>query len=148
IESAIPHGMPSVRAELGAMRFCTKSVQPIVASLVDHLGLNVQPFPCHNLHKLYLRRQFVPPAPPPYHVTDREAGQSPVALFMGAIKRVLPDAFDLPPAQLAETLSHTQFADRPLHQQGFWNLLLDLLSSEAYQFIFDSYGVESAFSNW
>ena len=90
----------------------------------------------------------MPPTPPPYHVTASEAGKSPVALFVEAIKRVLPDAFDLTPTQLAETLSHTQFDRRPLHQQGFWNLLLDLLSSEAYQFIFDSYGVESAFSNW
>lgn len=146
IETVVPPGMPDVRAELGAMRFC--AAHTMVCALVSHLGLTVQAFHCNEQRELYLRRVFVTKTvPPPYQVAPSERQPLPV-VFQAAIERVVPGAFALSEAALAERVAITEYRGRPLRDWGFWNLLIDLLTSEAYQLLLDAFGVESAFSNW
>ncbi|HYO59386.1 flavin monoamine oxidase family protein, partial [Archangium sp.] len=162
--TTIPENMPTMRAELGAMRF--SPTQELLAGLIQELGLATMPFSGNELLGVYLRARRLPgeacaartyahvpsSAPLPYNLRDDEKGKSAPELLVNAMFQAVPGAAaDIPPRQLFDLLSKAEVpaeGGRPLHESGFWNLLMRSLSDEAYQFVFDSFGIESALSNW
>lgn len=50
--------------------------------------------------------------------------------------------------QVKEFRKTAKLKGKPLYEQGFWNVLAQLLSSEAYRLVQDYGGYESIISNW
>lgn len=150
--TVVPPGMPHLRAELGAMRYNTQ--QKLVATLIDRLELKSVPFYGNDIRRAHLRGKQIldaggrPTGEMPYNLRPWQQGKSAIDLLKSAITDVVPDAFELSPEELDKKLAEVRLGDKWLYEIGFWNLLMDQLGAEAYQYIFDSFGIESAFSNW
>ena len=89
--------MPHLHAELGGMRYLDN--QPVVADLVEHLGLPTDPFPVDEPQNLvYLRRhrftqaQWNDPAVVPYDLPAAIRGKSPDDALVSVIERFVPGA--------------------------------------------------------
>jgi monoamine oxidase len=130
-------GAPHLPIELGGMRYLNTHKR--VAGLIKHLGLPVKPFPVADPRKTNLfylrRRRFTaadwkrPTFRPPYRLLKSERGKSPEELLMGVAEKYRSRA-------------------PTLYNQGFWNLLLQELSKEAYNLIADACGYYFEVSNW
>ena len=162
----------STRVELGAMRFPPS--QQMISSLLNELQVATEPFPAQDFLHMYLRGKPLsfspsPAGPPtvndlPYRLAGTESSH-PFVLLTQALLRILP-----PPMMLGQTgfekpgangkgtpisaaewdqiLGQVTVDGKPLWQWGFWNLLNRVMSNEAYQYLLDAFGVESAVSNW
>ncbi|TDQ52281.1 flavin monoamine oxidase family protein [Actinorugispora endophytica] len=156
-----------LRAELGGMRFFEQ--QQLVRRLLEQLGLGEEvadvrvddPGPPWNPRGARTAagddttaRGRCLPAP-------GERGRSAVELLVGAFDSVLRekanvDVFDqrldgrTPQTRedWDEVKQHLTYDGRKLWHVGFWNLLADKLSFEAYDHIVDSFGHYSLASNW
>lgn len=145
-------GMPHIRAELGGMRWLKS--HEIVVGLIDHLGLATREFPmgpdggANNL--LYLRRRqlrvkdLTDPAKVPYRMNPDEQGMNPDQLQAYVMNSLLPFNGELSAEDwwTVKVLNGT-----PLYQIGFWNLLYRVLSSEAYQYMYDASGYYTNVAN-
>ncbi|HEX5726584.1 MAG TPA: NAD(P)/FAD-dependent oxidoreductase [Longimicrobiaceae bacterium] len=149
-------GMPHVNAELGGMRFIPKT-QTFVAKLVGELGLETRPFPMgsdqdpggsNNL--MYLRRrlmrasQLTDPARVPYLMNPTEQGMTPDQLQRYVMDSLVPHADQLTQDEWNEV---EVLNGEKLYKLGFWNLLYEVLSSEAYQFMDDAGGYYTNVAN-
>ena len=151
--SVTPPGMPHLRAELGGMRFLSN--QQIVASLVDHLGMATAPFPVdapENLAYLRGRRfplaRFADPAIVPYDLPPAFRGKTPSEVLLAAIQQFGPNAAVLDHRGW-DAIKPTATANgRPLHDSGFWNLLLDTIGQEGRSFLRDALGYAGIVSNF
>jgi Flavin containing amine oxidoreductase len=171
------HTVPNsnARVELGAMRFPPSHA--MVQALLGELNVATEPFPAQNFLHMFLRGTplEMPPVgapsggPPqiagvPYRLTGTEASH-PYVLLVQALLRILQvpltlgqTGFErvvaggpsqpLTAADWDELLEQVTVDGKPLWQWGFWNLLSRVLSNEAYQYLLDGFGVESAVSNW
>ena len=145
-------GMPHVRAELGGMRWL-KSHQ-IVVGLIDHLNLATREFPmgddggANNL--MYLRRQqlrvrdLTDPAKVPYRLNPDEQGMNPDQLQAYVMNSLLPFNEEL---STEDWWTVPVLDGTPLYETGFWNLLYRVLSSEAYQYMYDAGGYYTNVAN-
>ncbi len=145
-------GMPNIKAELGGMRWLTS--HEIVVGLIDHLKLRTREFPmgadggANNL--MYLRRRqlrvkdLTDPAKVPYLMNPDEQGMNPDQLQAYVMNSLLP--FN---AQLSaqDWWTVPVLDGTPLYQVGFWNLLYRVLSSEAYQYMYDASGYYTNVAN-
>ncbi|MGH3692852.1 MAG: flavin monoamine oxidase family protein [Pseudonocardiaceae bacterium] len=146
-------GLPGVMCELGGMRYM--STQPLVKWLVeDQLGLTPEDAPVAEPHNLaYLRgrrlRQsdLTNPDLVPYDLSPTEKGVSPDALLQNAVAQIVPAIKD-PGVDLRKALQDAVYDDRPVYQQGFWNLLARTMSAEAYRFSEEAGGYDTALLNW
>ncbi|WP_437652602.1 flavin monoamine oxidase family protein [Sorangium sp. So ce1182] len=150
------------RAEVGGMRFIP-SWQLHVAGLVKRLELEAVPFPMGNDSNLLLLRgtpfrdQSFKYGTIPYRLRGSEQGFTPNEIFVYVINALL--------ASVGKSISTTKglsreewdlvkkdpnfkFDGRPVHEQGFWNILSKLLSSEAYKLLTDASGYFTLTSNW
>lgn len=151
--SVTPPGMPSLRAELGGMRFLT--TQSFVVHLVNHLGLPIAEFPVNQpINRVYLRgrhfqlRDWSDPAKVPYDLPAEFRGRRPDQLMLEMIQRFVPNAGTLRDRDW-DALKPTLKADgRPLFNAGFWNLLLDTIGIEGYHFLHDALGYSGFVTNW
>jgi lysine 2-monooxygenase len=128
---------PHLPVELGGMRFL--DLHKRVVGLVKHLGLEHRPMPLEdpgddNLN--YLRGQRFtaadwkrPSFDPPYRLDEREQDRSPGDLVSRVARK-----YDPPAASL--------------HNKGFWNLLYEELSAEAYSLVKDAGGYHTIVTNW
>jgi monoamine oxidase len=159
-------GAPHLQAELGGMRLLNTQEQ--VARLIEHLGLTLDRFPMGDTRNLvYLRgrrwtqadwqdRQAVPYVLSASEGSARhpidERGKSPDELLRAVIEWHVPDAADYGPAdwqRFKETATVViEGNERPLHDLGFWNVILGTLSAEGYQLVRDGGGYYSAPGNW
>ena len=153
LETVVPPGMPSLRAELGGMRFL--NTQQYVASLVRKLGLTTEPFPVDEPENLnYLRgerfrnQEATDPAKVPYHVSWLERGKTAGTLIADAIEAVVPGATQLTAAQWARIKREYRWNGQHLYDLGFWNVLLRVMSSEAFQLVRDDGGYTASLTNW
>ena len=152
--SVTPPGMPSLRAELGGMRYL--STQIIVRSLVENkLQLKTYDFPVDSPQNIaYLRgirlrnEDLSNPEKLPYHLNWQERGKTVGTLITEAIDQILPGALKMSYAELLEKKKTAEFDGKKLYQQGFWNVLDRVMSSEAYEFIRQAGGYDTTLSNW
>ncbi|WP_179332594.1 flavin monoamine oxidase family protein [Streptomyces sp. Tue6028] len=150
--SVTPPGMPHLHAELGGMRYLDN--QPVVADLVDHLGLPTDPFPVDEPQNLvYLRRhrftqaQWNDPTVVPYDLPAAIRGKSPDDALVSVIERFVPGAAGMN-QKAWDKIKPTASADgRHLYDIGFWNLLLDAVGQEGWSFLRDGFGYGSVVAN-
>lgn len=163
--SVRPPGISNMIAELGGMRILP-AVQPLIQNLLDHLNkllpkekqIETYPFPVDEPQNLaYLRGVYLRladfinhPDKVPYHLSFIEQGQTPGGLITAAIEQVVPGitAPNLTGEERQAMAQAASFAGRPLHEQGFWNVLLRIISPEAFQLGLDAGGYSSTLSNW
>src|SRR5215213_5305927 len=161
-----PPSAPHLRAELGGMRLLNTQEQ--VVRLIEHLGLTVDRFPMGDTRNLvYLRgrrwtqadwqdRQAIP-----YVLTADagtaqrpidERGMSPDELLRTVVEWHAPGAAGYGPTDWQHFKETATFEiggiERPLLNIGFWNLVLETLSSEGYQLVRDGGGYFSIPENW
>jgi monoamine oxidase len=162
--------------ELGGMRYALNQV--LISNLVKRLGLDSKEFnyPLQLLY--LRDRRFWAGAAPPYSLTKEEASMDSGNLILFAITSALGKAelcSSTPPperARLEQKLKNVcagrefiKFSDLSasewetlkkyatikgihLYSIGFWNLIHNFLSSEAYLFAHDGFGYESVIANW
>ncbi|WP_343718012.1 FAD-dependent oxidoreductase [Inquilinus sp.] len=146
-------GMPHVPAELGGMRIMTS--QLLVMGLVQQLGFETVKFPMGGPENLaYLRahrfpvRDYADPDTVPYWLTEQEKGKSPSALVVQAIETIIPGATKMSSAELREACAKATLNGFPLRNHGFWQVLLNLLSVEAYNLALAGGGFNTVLTNW
>ncbi|MFT4624995.1 MAG: monoamine oxidase [Myxococcota bacterium] len=152
--SARPPGIPNLRAELGGMRYLTS--QPIVTALIqDVFKIQQYDFPVSESNNIaYLRGEWLrdvdltDPAQLPYRLSWQEEGKSAGDVVIDAIDQILPGATSMTDAQRRVAVRTASFAGRPLWQQGFWQVLYRVMSSEAYAFAKDAGGYDTTLANW
>ena len=163
--SVVPPKIPHMTAELGGMRILP-AVQPRITKLIDVLNgdaapeekIETYPFPVDQPNNIsYLRGVHLRlsdftanPAKVPYNLTFQERGNTAGQLALNAIEQVVPGITDpnLSEAQRRKMAQAAHFGNRPLFQQGFWGVLMRVMSSEAYQLALAAGGYESTLTNW
>jgi monoamine oxidase len=157
--------IPNMVAELGGMRILP-AVQPRITNLIQVLNGHLRgseqivtyPFPVDQPQNLaYLRGTYLRlqdftthPKEVPYHLTFQEFGKTSGAIVIGAIEQIVPGITDsnLTEEQRQQMAREASFAGVPLYRQGFWNVLMRVMSGEAFQLAIDAGGYDSTLSNW
>ncbi|HSU80842.1 MAG TPA: FAD-dependent oxidoreductase [Thermoanaerobaculia bacterium] len=157
--------IPSMVAELGGMRILP-AVQPLVTNLIQTLNGHLRgseqivtyPFPVDQPQNLaYLRGVYLrledftaDPERVPYHLTFQEFGKTSGTIVVDAIEQIVPGITNpsLNEEQRQRMAREASFAGVPLYRQGFWNVLMRVMSGEAFQLAVDSGGYDSTLSNW
>jgi monoamine oxidase len=156
------HGLPNVFGELGGMRFLT--TQQMVHNLITHLRLAVSDFPVAGENNFAtLRNRMLKnadykqnPALVPYRLLPTEERRDPGELLIKAITTVIPSAASLTPQQWEDVKQTSKWNGDYLYNWGLWNVLLStdragsgpVLSSEAYDLLYDGGGYQSLVDNW
>lgn len=144
---------PDLCAELGGMRYFTQ--QENINGLVRHLGLTPEFFVnsvSDNI--IYLRRvhlrtsDFKDSLKVPYNFRENEKGKTSNEMLMMALQKVFPKIATMKQAEVREYLKTAEYQGTPVWKWGFWNLLMNELSIEAYNFIKDAGGYNTETSNW
>lgn len=163
--SVCPPDIPDMVAELGGMRILP-AVQPRISRLIDVLNrelppdqqIVLYPFPVDKpqniayLRGIYLRLADFTSEPHkvPYHLSFLERGWTAGGIILNAIEQIVPGITDagLNEEQRRQMAQNASFAGLPLYMQGFWNVLLRVISGEAYQLGVDAGGYNSTLTNW
>lgn len=167
-------GINNMTAELGGMRILP-AVQPRITALLKELNklpgvqIDTYDFPVDQPQNIsYLRgthlrlSDFGPESQPaagtpvptrtpiPYRVGFLERGNTPGEIVINAIEQICPGVTDptLTEAQRSEMTHRTSFDGKPLMEQGFWQVLVRVMSGEAYQLALDAGGYQSTLTNW
>lgn len=167
-------GIGNMTAELGGMRILP-AVQPRISALLKELNrlpgvqIDTYDFPVDQPQNIsYLRGTHlrlsdfgletqpaagasVPQRTPiPYRVGFLERGKVPGQIVINAIEQICPGITDptLTEAQRSEITHQTSFDGKPLMEQGFWQVLVRVMSGEAYQLALDAGGYQSTLTNW
>lgn len=163
--SVRPPGISNMVAELGGMRILP-AVQPLISGLLDHLNqllpaeqqIELYDFPVDEPQNLaYLRGTYLrladfttAPEKVPYHLSFLERGGSAGTILLNAIEQLVPGITNpaLNDEQRHQITREATFEGQPLYKLGFWNLLLRVISGEAFQLGVDAGGYSSTLSNW
>ncbi|MDO7874757.1 FAD-dependent oxidoreductase [Hymenobacter sp. ASUV-10] len=163
--SVRPPGIKNMVAELGGMRILP-ATQPLITTLIEKLNdalpaektIELYDFPVDKPQNLaYLRGVYLRladftanPDKVPYRLSFLERGGTPGGIIVDAIEQIVPGITnpELTDARRREMVQHASFDGRPLHELGFWNLLLRIISPEAFQLGVDAGGYSSTLSNW
>ncbi|MEO1224099.1 MAG: NAD(P)/FAD-dependent oxidoreductase [Pseudomonadota bacterium] len=162
--SVRPPGIPNMVAELGGMRFVpaahprlVRLVAAMNAVLPDRERLQSYNFPRSDpqnlayLRGVRLRNSDFENAPDrvPYQLRASERGIAPADLLARAFAQIVPGIDD--PSLSAEGRRQMAraavFDGAPLYDQGVWNVLMRVLSSEAREMIVQADGYHSVVSN-
>lgn len=148
LRSIRPEGFTGHPIELGGMSYHTG--QPIVAGLVESLGLATRPLPLvHGENRYHLRNHIATAADDGragagYDLAADERGRSAGQLLSMAFERIVPGFAELDMADWAVTSRHHRHLDRPLHEWSIGEALASVLSPEAHRFVTDAIGYDSA----
>lgn len=163
--SVRPPDIKDMVAELGGMRILP-AVQPLVTRLIKVLNgalpagqqIETYDFPVDQKQNIaYLRGVHLRladftthPDKVPYHLNFLERGGTAGSIIINAIEQIVPGITDpgLTELQRREMVRGATFAGLPLYQQGFWNVLLRVISCEAYALGVDAGGYNSTLFNW
>jgi monoamine oxidase len=166
-------GIPNMVAELGGMRILP-SVQPRIKALIEELNkaggeqIETYPFPVDQPENIsYLRGTHlrlsdfgtevqpqpgtaVPKRTPvPYRLGFLERGNTPGTIVINAIEQICPGITQpMTEAERSEITHRTMFDGKPLMEQGFWQVLVRVISGEAYQLALDAGGYQTTLTNW
>lgn len=154
LHSITPPEMPHLRAELGGMRYLTTHL--LVMNLIEELQLPSKEFLMGDKQNtlVYIRRQhlrwadFSNPNKVPYYLSWNEQGKNPEELMLYAINNVIRNAEKKTQDDWERIKQHKRIFQSNLYDLGFWNLLYQILSSEAYNLVLDAGGYSSILSNW
>ncbi|MBV7263033.1 FAD-dependent oxidoreductase [Photobacterium sp. WH24] len=153
-------------AELGGMRILDATRQPLVHALLDEINQFASlPDPIETYHfpvdtpaniaylrdvRLRLSDYQDNPHAVPYNYSPDAFGKTPGALVIEAFDKIVPGitAIDLTEQQRREMAMNTEFNGKMLYEQGFWNVLQVVMSSEDYSYCRDAGGYNSTLSNW
>ncbi|HET9624529.1 MAG TPA: NAD(P)/FAD-dependent oxidoreductase [Kofleriaceae bacterium] len=163
--SVRPPDIPDMVAELGGMRILP-AVQPRITHLLTQLNRILPPgqrietydFPVDQPQNIaYLRGTYLRlsdftacPDKVPYNLSFLERGGTAGSIIVNAIEQIVPGITDptLGEAERQQMAQRASFAGKPLYQQGFWNVLMRIISNEAYQLCADAGGYNSTLENW
>ncbi|HEX2091785.1 MAG TPA: FAD-dependent oxidoreductase [Longimicrobiaceae bacterium] len=161
--SVEPPGIENMVAELGGMRILP-AVQPRIANLLKVLNrgrgnrIETYPFPVDEpaniayLRGVHLRLQDFTTHPDrvPYRLNFLERGHTAGQIILNAIEQIVPGitAPGLTEYQRRRMARDCRFGGKPLYQQGFWQVLMRVISGEAYMLGMDAGGYQSTLSNW
>lgn len=163
--SVKPPGISNMMAELGGMRIL-ENEQPLISSLINEINEKLaiaekimlfdfpvdQPQNIAYLRGEYLRLQdFKSDADKvPYNLSFLEKGSSPGGIIVGAIEKIIPGITNphLNEKERRIMAREASFNGKPLYEQGFWNVIFLVISSEAYLFGKDAGGYSSTLLNW
>lgn len=163
--SVRPPDITNMVAELGGMRILP-AVQPLVTRLLAVLNetlpkdqqIETYDFPVDEPQNIaYLRGVYLRlsdftqnPRRVPYHLSFLERGGTAGSIIINAIEQIVPGITnpDLTEERRREMARDATFAGLPLYQQGFWNVLLRVISCEAYELGVDAGGYNSTLFNW
>jgi monoamine oxidase len=163
--SVVPPEIPFMTAELGGMRILP-AVQPRINALLYYLNKTAPPggkiemydFPVDEpenisyLRGIYLRlKDFTEePEKVPYDLSFQEFGKTATQIVLYALDQIVPGVTDkgLTEEQRQEMCRNAEFAGKPLWQQGFWQVLLRVISGEGYQLALAAGGYDTTLSNW
>ncbi|MBM2884396.1 FAD-dependent oxidoreductase [Chromobacterium phragmitis] len=163
--SVRPPDIPDMVAELGGMRILP-AVQPLITRLIADLNqqlpqdqqIKLYDFPVDEpqniafLRGVYLRlADFTnDPAKVPYQLNFIDQGQSAGSVIVNAIEQIVPGITNpsLNEEQRRQMAQQAEFGGVPLYKQGFWNVLLRVLTGEAYHYAEDVGGYDSTLCNW
>jgi monoamine oxidase len=162
--SISPPDIDNMVAELGGMRIIEET-QPIVVNLLKYLdekypskAIETYDFPVDEpqniayLRGIYLRlAEFTSdPDKVPYHLSFLEKGGTAGSIIVNAINQIVPGITnkDLNEEQRREMVQNASFDGKPLWEQGFWNVLMRVITGEAYQLGLDAGGYNSTLTNW
>jgi monoamine oxidase len=162
--SVRPPGIPEMVAELGGMRILP-AVQPKITRLIDFLNeesqneqIELYDFPVDKPQNLaYLRGVHLrlsdfreKPGKVPYHLSFLERDETAGAIILNAIEQIVPGITspNLDERKRRRMAREAKFAGQDLYQQGFWNLLMRVISCEAYMLGVDAGGYNSTLTNW
>jgi hypothetical protein len=138
------------------MRYMSRHV--LVAALVQYFELETEPFPVaepENIayfrgRQLRLSDLYTPDAIP-YHFRDVEkrvvSDPTAAGLLCYALQQMVPNCLAISYDDLCVEVQSATFAGRPLREHGFWNVLAQILSPDAYAFVRDSCGYDLIVSN-
>lgn len=162
--SVVPPGIPNMVAELGGMRIL-ENTQHLIVNLIKELNsalpmqeqIELYDFPVNQpqniayLRGVYLRLSDLNDNSPkvPYNFSFLE-GENINGILVNAIEQIVPGItnVNLTTEQRLKMTHEAEFGGVPLQEQGFWNVLFRVISSEAYQFSMDSGGYDSILVNW
>lgn len=163
--SVTPPGIPNMVAELGGMRILP-AVQPKIKRLIVRLNeelpteeqIELFDFPVDKSQNIaYLRgvhlrlSDFIEnPDKVPYHLSFLERNKKPGDIILEAIEQIVPGitAPCLDEFERRLKVRKAKFGKEDLFKQGFWNVLLRVLSCEAYMLGVDAGGYSSTLTNW
>jgi len=163
--SVNPPGIGNMTAELGGMRILPE-VQPRIARLIEVLNQKARGpqrietflFPVDEpeniafLRGVHLRlSDFTQrPAEVPYRLGFLERGQAASTIIINALERIVPGitARGLTEADRRKMTQRATFDGKPLHEQGFWQVLIRVISGEAYQLGLDAGGYQTTLTSW
>lgn len=164
--SVTPPGLPNMKAELGGMRILP-AVQPRIRRLIDKLNSGAEDgeeqietfrFPVDEDNNIsYLRGVHLRlsdfknhPDKVPYHLNFQEDNKTPGVIVLNAIEQIVPGITSekLTEQERRQMARKATFDGRPLYKQGFWQVLMRVMSGEAYQLALAAGGYESTLTNW
>ncbi|HEX8354161.1 MAG TPA: FAD-dependent oxidoreductase, partial [Pyrinomonadaceae bacterium] len=163
--SVRPPDITDMVAELGGMRILP-AVQPLITKLIEVLNeelpageqIETYDFPVDKPQNIaYLRGVYLrladftrEPHKVPYHLSFLERGGTAGTIILNAIEQIVPGITEpnLDEYQRREMARGAEFAGLPLYKQGFWNVLLRVISGEAYELGVDAGGYNSTLFNW
>ncbi|AFY43922.1 NAD(P)/FAD-dependent oxidoreductase [Nostoc sp. PCC 7107] len=173
--SVKPPGIDNMVAELGGMRILPECIQPLINTLISKLNflannsdsdithIDLYDFPVNDSpasdNIVFTRGTSFrwsdiknPPDNIPYKLPETEKGKSLGEIILEAIKIILNDP-EIDKCSSEEVRTKVQTAtygsqNLPLHQQGFWDILTQVISYEAYKFEQDAGGYSTTLSNW
>jgi monoamine oxidase len=154
LHSITPPEMPHLKAEIGGMRYLTTHL--LLVNLIEKLQLPSKEFPMGDKQNtlFYLRRQhlrwddFSDPNKVPYSLAWNEQGKTPEQLMLYAINTVIRNGEHKTQDDWEKIKRSKKIFGTNLYDLGFWNLLYQILSNEAYNLVQDAGGYSSILSNW
>lgn len=135
-------------AELGAMRFFP--FMQMVTNLLQYFGIPTETFPGNTLRQLYLRSVAIQmdnqgnALNSPYNLPLGEP-QNYFQLIMNVLNTAVPDATSLTPQQWRGVTQNGTFQGSELWKWGMRNIAGEIISNQAYQFVYDAIGLDSLF---
>ena len=163
--SVKPPEIDNMVAELGGMRIL-ENTQKRIVNLINALNadagvrqkIHTYDFPVDEsqniafLRNVHLRLSDFTRRPDrvPYQLSFLERGNPAGTIMVNAINQIVPGITDPAhsEAQRRDMAQKASFGGRPLYEQGFWNVLMRVISNEAYQLGVDAGGYSSVLFNW
>lgn len=162
--SVQPPDVDDMVAELGGMRIL-ENTQPLIVALLKELNsqlpdneqIETYDFPVDQpqniafLRGIYLRLSDFTSNPDkvPYNLSFLEKGGTAGSIIVNAINQIVPGITAVEDDEERRKMCReAEFGGRPLWQQGFWNVLMRVITGEAYQLGADAGGYNSTLTNW
>jgi monoamine oxidase len=163
--SVKPPDVKNMVAELGGMRIL-ENTQPLIVQLLKDLNallpakeqIETYDFPVDEAQNIaYLRGVYLRlsdftdnPDKVPYHLSFLEKGGTAGTIIVNAINQIVPGITDkdLTDADRRKMVRKATFGGEPLWKQGFWSVLMRVITGEAYQLSANAGGYNSTLTNW